>query len=85
MSELPDPQLMFDFSKRTLQDLQIASLDRAARHLKNAKAAWNEAVREEAMGLLAAYFLEHGPAILEQARGTVEVKSTLEFPKARSA
>ena len=85
LSGLPDPQLMFDFSKRTLQDLQIASLDRAARHLKNAKAAWNEAVREEAMGLLAAYFLEHGPAILEQARGTVEVKSTLEFPKARSA
>ena len=85
MSELPSPELLFDFSHRTLQDLQIASLDRAARSLKAAKAAWNDAVREEAIGLIAAYFVEHRDAILETARQTVEVKATLEFPSARKS
>lgn len=85
MSDLPIPELLFDFSRTTLQDLQIASLDRAARSLKAAKAAWNEAVREEALGLIAAYFIEHREAMLENARRTVEVKTTLEFPQARKS
>jgi hypothetical protein len=85
MSEIPVPELLFDFSRTTLQDLQIASLDRAARSLKAAKAAWNEAVREEAIGLIAAYFLEHREAILENARRTIEVKAMLEFPQARKS
>lgn len=85
MSDLPKPELLFDFSHRTLQDLQIASLDRAARSLKAAKAAWNEAVREEATGLIAAYFIEHRESILEAARQTIEVKATLEFPQTRKS
>ena len=78
--EIPKPDLMFDFSRNSLQDLRIASLDRAARHLKAAKLSWNEAVREEATGLIAAYFLEYREWMLETARQTVEVKSTLPFP-----
>ncbi len=81
MSELPVPDLLFDFSRTTLQDLQIASLDRAARHLKNAKYSWNEAVREEAIAVVARYFLEHREGILEAARRTVEIKPTLVFPE----
>lgn len=81
MSEIPKPEILFEFSKNTLQDLQIASLDRAARHLKQAKLSWNEAVREEAIGLIAAYFLEHREGMLETARATIELKSTLQFPE----
>lgn len=81
MNELPKPELMFDFSHNTLRDLQMASLDRAARHLKSAKLAWNEAVREEAIGVLALYFLQHREEMLEAARRTIEVKATLTFPE----
>jgi hypothetical protein len=86
MNEIPKPEMLFELSRNTLQDLQIASLDRAARHLKQAKAAWNEAVREEAIGLLAAYFLEHRAGMLERARETIEmekVQTVLEFPQSR--
>ena len=81
MSELPSPDLLFDFSDRTLQDLQLASLDRAARHLKAAKAAWSEAVSEQATAALARYFLEYRAAMLERMRETIEVQSVLEFPQ----
>lgn len=86
MNEIPKPELLFDFSRNTLQDLQIASLDRAARHLKQAKLSWNEAVREEAIGLIAAYFLEHREGMLDRARATIElekVQTVLEFPQSR--
>jgi hypothetical protein len=85
VNEIPKPELLFDLSRNSLQDLQIASLDRAARHLKQAKLSWNEAVREEAIGLIAAYFLEHRDTMLETARTTLEVKSVLEFPERRRA
>ena len=85
MSELPEPNVLFDFSKRTLQDLVITSLDRAARHRKAAKAAWDEAVRDEAIGLLASYFLEHRETIRSLIVADVQVKAATEFPKQRTA
>lgn len=85
MSDLPSPDVLFDFSKHSLQDLQIASLDRAARHLKSAKAAWNEAVREEAIGILAAYFVEHRAELLRAAQGTLDVQTALVFPLRKRA
>lgn len=83
MNELPSPEMLFDVSEMTLQDLQLASLDRSARHLKAAKAAWNEAVREEAIALVAAYFFENRADILERARLTLESQTVLEFPQQR--
>jgi hypothetical protein len=83
MNEIPKPEELFGYSRTTLQDLQIASLDRAARALKAAKHSWNEAVREEAIAAVAAYFLEHREGMLEAARRTVEVQSVLEFPQGR--
>lgn len=81
--DMPKPELLFDLSKMTLGDLQMWSLDRSSRHLKAAKAAWHEAVREQATALLAAYFLEYRQQMLETARHTVEVQTVIEFPEAR--
>lgn len=83
MSDIPKPEVMFDFSDRTLMDLQLASLDRAARHLKAAKAAWHEAVTEQAIAVVARYFLDHRAAMLQTMRETIEVQSVLEFPQER--
>lgn len=83
MNDIPDPEFLFDVSQTTLQDLQLASLDRSARHLKAAKANWNEAVREEAIALVAAYFFENRSQILERARLTLEAQAVLEFPRER--
>jgi hypothetical protein len=80
MSDLPDPELLFDLSCASLQALQMSSLDRAARHLKAAKAEWNSAVREEAMGVLAEYFIAKREEILTRARATLDVQAALEFP-----
>src|SRR5437879_5298009 len=82
-NDLPKPELLFDLSKMTLGDLQMWSLDRSSRHLKAAKAAWHEAVREQATALLAAYFLEYRSEMLERARLTVEAQTVIEFPEAR--
>ena len=85
MNEIPKPEKLFDFSDQSLQDLQLASLDRSARHLKAAKAAWNEAVREEAIAIAAQYFLENRHQIVEQARLTMDIQVVLEFPQSRKS
>lgn len=85
MNEIPSPEYLFDVSEMTLQDLQLSSFDRSARHLKAAKAAWNEAVREEAIALLAQYFLKGRGEILEKARLTLEGQAVLVFPERRRA
>lgn len=83
MSDLPKPELLFDFSDRTLQDLLLASQDRASRHLKAARAAWNEALQEQATAIVARYFLEYRAAMLDRMRETIDVQSVLEFPQER--
>lgn len=86
MNDIPSPEFLFDTSKNTLQDLQMASLDRAARHLKQAKHSWNEAVREEAIAVVAEYLLRYRDAMLERARATIEMEklqTVLEFPQSR--
>lgn len=80
---LPSPDVLFGMSKTSLQDLLLAGWDRSSRHLKAARISWDEAVREQAIVLLAEYLLEYREAFLDQARRTIEPQSVLEFPQAR--
>lgn len=59
MNSLPAPDLVLNLSDTTLQDLLMASLDRRSRHMKAAKISLEEASREEAIALVAEYFLKY--------------------------
>lgn len=84
MDSLP-LEWLFDCSNATLQDLELASLDRGAKHLKGAKADWNAAVTEIAKAEVARYFREHREEIMAHARRTIETQTVLEFPAKKTA
>lgn len=85
MAELPLPSLefLFECSDASLQDLELAALDRSAKRLKAARTEWNEAVSHLAAAEVARYFREHRREILDMARKEVELQAVLEFPAAR--
>ena len=74
MNEIPKPEVLFNFSDTTLQALLMASLDRESRLIKAAKESWQAAVREEAIALVAEWFLKHKAEIAEQAGIPVDVR-----------
>jgi hypothetical protein len=84
MDALP-MEWLFDCSERTLQDLELSSLDRGAKFLKGAKTDWNAAVSEMAKAEVARYFREHRDEILAYARRAIEKQSVLEFPSKKLA
>lgn len=59
MNELPKPELLLNWSDKTLHDLLLASLDRESRLIKTAKESFQAAVREEAIALLVEYVLKY--------------------------
>lgn len=73
MNELPKPELFLNWSEKTLQDLLLASLDRESRLIKTAKECWQAAVREEAIALVAEYFLKYR-AEIEERLESLEVR-----------
>lgn len=79
---LPPLEYLFTCSEMSLQDLELASLDRGAQRLKAAKAEWNEAVSQFANAEVARYFRDHRREILEGARKSLE-QGVLAFPERR--
>jgi hypothetical protein len=79
---LPPLEYLFACSEMSLQDLELASLDRGAQRLKAAKAEWNEAVSQFANAEVARYFRDHRGEIIDTARRTLE-QGALEFPGMR--
>jgi len=82
---LPPLEYLFACSEISLQDLELASLDRGAQRLKAAKAEWNEAVTQFANAEVARYLREHRAEMLAMARRTVEEQAVLAFPQARKS
>lgn len=74
MNEIPKPEILFDFSDTTLQDLLMKSLDRESRLIRTAKDAWQAAVREEAIALVAEWFLKHRAKLVEEAGIPVDAR-----------
>jgi hypothetical protein len=82
---LPSLKFLFDCSDTSLGDLELAALNRGAKHLKAAKTEWNEAVDQFANATVARYFRDHREEILEFAKKTIELQSVLEFPARKRA
>jgi hypothetical protein len=67
-------------SKGSLQDLELASLNRSANCLRAAKEEWYEAVAQREMAGVARWLIEHRDELLEQASRTLKVSAAPEFP-----
>lgn len=77
---LPSLEYLLTCSKGSLQDVELASLNRAANCLKQAKIEWDEAcVHREAAGV-ARWLIENRDALLQQTSRTLEIKTEGELP-----
>jgi hypothetical protein len=83
--EMPPIDWLMDCSETTLQDLELAALNRSARHMKAAKADWHAAVNQMATAELARYLREHRKEILELGRKSLEGQSVIAFPERKRA
>lgn len=81
--EMPPIEWLLDCSETTLQDLELAALNRSSRHLKAAKADWSAAVTQMATAELAKYLRKHRNEMLELARKSIEGQAVIEFPAER--
>jgi len=82
---LPSLAFLLECTTAQLQELELASLNRSANLLRQAKLSWDEAIAEREIAGVARWLIENREVLLEQARKTVEVQSALVFPKAKSA
>ena len=82
---LPSLSFLLECTTQQLQELELASLNRSANLLRQAKLSWDEALAEREIAGVARWLIENREVLLEQARKTVEVQSALVFPKAKSA
>ena len=83
--EMPTIEWLFDCSDTTLQDLELASLNRAQRHMKALKADTEAAVNQLATAEVARYMREHREEMIEMARKTIEGQRVIPFPVRRRA
>ena len=82
-SVTPTLEYLLSCSKQSLQDLELASLNRAANRLKAAKLEYEEALREAEAAGVARWLIDNREELLVRARQTLEAKSAREFPELR--
>jgi hypothetical protein len=82
---LPPLEYLFECSVVSLQDLEMAALNRSANCLKRAKIEWDEAVAQREVAGVARWFIENRAHILKQARNTVDTQVVLVFPERKRA
>lgn len=71
---LPSLDYLLTCSKQSLQDVELANLNRAANCLKRAREEWFEAVTQREAAGVARWLIENRDALLEQAKRTLKVE-----------
>ncbi len=82
---LPPLEYLFECSEQSLQDLELASLNRSANCLKTAKAEWEQSVTQRECAGVARWLLEHREEIKATARRTVDAQAVISFPDRKRA
>jgi|SRR5208282_1082759 len=77
---LPSLEYLLTCSRLSLEDVELANLNRAANCLKQARIEWNEACAHREAAGVARWLLENREALLEQSTRTLEVGVQDEFP-----
>jgi hypothetical protein len=76
---LPSLEYLLYCSRTSLQDVELANLNRPANCLKRARIEWNEACAHREAAGVARWLLENREALLQQSTRTLEV-NTDELP-----
>lgn len=83
--EIPPIEWLLDVSDNTLMELQLAALNRSAKHTKASKAELQAAVTQAAIAEVAQYMRENRKAIMELARRTLDQQAVISFPERKRA
>jgi hypothetical protein len=83
--EIPPIEWLLDVSDTTLMDLQLAALNRSAKHTKAAKAEMAAAITQAAIAEVAQYMRENRKEMLEIARRTIDTQAVISFPERKRA
>lgn len=82
---LPRLEWLLETSKRELQELELASLNRSQRAIKTARLEWEEALAQRSVAEVARWLIENREAMLEMGRRTIDQQEVLVFPERKSA
>lgn len=83
--DIPPIDWLLDVSDNTLMELQLAALNRSAKHTKASKAELQAAVTQAAIAEVAQYMREHRKEMLEIGRRTIEQQTVISFPERKRA
>lgn len=81
---LPPLEYLLNCSMKSLQELELAALDRSAQCVKAARSEMEEAVAQREVAGVARWLTDHRPFLLEEARRTIEAERgqpILAFPE----
>lgn len=82
---LPRLEWLLETSKRELQELELASLNRSQRAIKAARLEWEEALAQRSVAEVARWLIENREALLEMGRRTIDQQEVLVFPERKTA
>jgi hypothetical protein len=78
---LPSLEFLLTCSMTSLQDLELAGLNRSDQHFKAAKLELAEALAQREIAGVARFMIDHRDKLLERARQTIEAQTVFEFPR----
>jgi hypothetical protein len=84
-STLPSLDFLLTCSQQTLNELELASLDRSSRSLKRAKEEISEGVAQREVAAIARFLIEHRDSIMEEARKIIDLQRRLDFQGKKTA
>lgn len=83
---LPSLSYLLDCSEQSLQDVELACLNRSQQCLKAARGEWEEALAQREAAGVARWLIDNRRELLKQASLTLEgAQSTIPFPQRKSA
>lgn len=85
MSKLPPIEYLLECSESSLQDLELACLNRSQQCLRAARNEWEEAVAQREAAGVTRFLIDNRSELLRQARKTVEGQTAIPFPERKRA
>lgn len=82
---IPPLEYLFECSMNSLQELELAAMNRSARCMKAAKSEWQEALAQRECAGVARWLIENREEVLAMARRTLETQEVLVFPEKKRA
>jgi hypothetical protein len=80
ITRMPSLQYLLSCSRQSLNDLELASLNRSSNCLRAARLEWQEAVAQREIAGVVRWLIENRDALLQMTARTVDVRPVEELP-----